>query len=299
MAPIISIIAVGAMGGAVARKLTESGVTVLTHLEGRSERTRRRAQESGAAEASLKEIIQRSDFILSILPPSEAFTLAQTIFQELVSHPRVAQPRLIYVDCNAVNDKTVRRISELFRGSPVAFVDASIIGGPPNGTYNPTFYASVDPGDREALDSFVNLTSWGLYIKALAGEGGRVGDASALKMSYAGITKGITGLLATMVLAAHASSPATAEALIAELINSQPEVLRHITLSVPRMIPKAYRFIGEMQEISEFVGEGQGDVHRGLSKLYERVENSVEGDRKDIEVLEQFVSAAEKALQGA
>jgi hypothetical protein len=64
------------------------------------------------------------------------------------------------------------------------------------------------------------------------------------------------------------------------------------------MIPKAYRFVGEMQEISEFVGGEQGDIHRGLAKLYERIENSINDDRKDIEVLEQFVGAAEKALQG-
>jgi 6-phosphogluconate dehydrogenase len=185
MTPIISIIAIGAMGGGVAQKLTESGATVLTHLEGRSERTRMRAQDAGVADASIKEIVQRSDFILSILPPRDAFTLAQTISQELASHPRVAEKQLIYADCNAVNDITVRKIAELFKGTSGAFVDASIIGGPPKGPYNPTFYASVDPGNRNALESFVNLSSLGLHIKALDGEGARVGDASALKMSYA------------------------------------------------------------------------------------------------------------------
>jgi 3-hydroxyisobutyrate dehydrogenase-like beta-hydroxyacid dehydrogenase len=185
MAPIISVIAVGAMGGGVAKKLTESGATVLTRLEGRSEHTRKRAQEAGAVDASLQEIVQRSDFILSILPPRDAFALAQTISKEVASHPRVAERRLIFADCNAVNDKTVQRIAELFRGTSVVFVDASIIGGPPKGSYNPTFYASVDPGDQETLKAFVNLTSYGLRIKALDGEGAHVGDASALKMSYA------------------------------------------------------------------------------------------------------------------
>ncbi|KAF5351720.1 hypothetical protein D9756_007468 [Leucocoprinus leucothites] len=298
MAPIISVIALGAMGGAVARKLTESGATVLTNLEGRSEQTRKRAQEAGVVDATLKEIVQRSDFILSILPPRDAFTLAQTISQEVAYRSRVADRQLVYADCNAVNDKTVQRIAELFRGTSVAFVDASIIGGPPKGSYNPTFYASADPEDRKALKAFLSLSSLGLVIKVLDGEGAHVGDASALKMSYAGITKGITGLLATMVLAAHASSPATAEALVSELNASQPEILRRITKSVPAMMPKAYRFVGEMQEIAEFVGEGQGDIHQGMAKLYERVAASINGDGKDIKVLEQFVGAAQKALQG-
>jgi hypothetical protein len=96
--------------------------------------------------------------------------------------------------------------------------------------------------------------------------------------------------------AAHASSPATAEALVSELKDSQPELLHRLTLQIPKMLPKAYRFAGEMQEIAEFVGEGQGDIHRGLAKLYERVENSMDGDRRDIKVLEEFVGAAEKTL---
>ncbi|KAJ3569616.1 hypothetical protein NP233_g4925 [Leucocoprinus birnbaumii] len=298
MAPIISVIAMGAMGGAVARRLRESGAIILTNLEGRSEQTRKRAEEAGATDTSLKEIVQKSDFILSILPPHEAFALAQTIVREIALQPRTTEGKLIYVDCNAVNDKTARRIADLFNDTPIAFVDASIIGGPPKGSYNPAIYASVDPRHKKALETFVNLSSLGLKIKPLDGEGVHVGDASALKMCYAGITKGVSGLLTTMILAAHASSPATAEAFISELKESLPDVLQRMTRQVPMVIPKAYRFVGEMEEISEFVGGGQGDIHRGMASLYQRVADSLNGDRKDVEVLEQFVEAAEKALQG-
>lgn len=185
MAPIITVIAAGAMGGGVAQKLVEAGCTVLTHLEGRSEQTRKRAREAGMMDASLEEIIQRSDFIFSILPPRDAFALAQRVAQELALRPRVVDRPLIYADCNAVSVTTVKKIAELFRGTSVAFVDACIIGGPPKGSYNPVFYASVDPKDTEALGSFVDLSAWGLRTKALNGEGAGIGDASALKMSYA------------------------------------------------------------------------------------------------------------------
>ncbi|KAF9453927.1 6-phosphogluconate dehydrogenase C-terminal domain-like protein [Macrolepiota fuliginosa MF-IS2] len=299
MTPIISVIAAGAMGGGVARRLTDSGATVLTYLEGRSEQTRKRAQEAGVLDASLEEITQRSDFILSILPPRDAFSLAQRITQQLASHPRATDRQLIYADCNAVNVTTVKSISGLFEETSVAFVDACIIGGPPKGSHDPVFYGSVHPKDIEALRSFVGLSAWGLRTKALDGEGANIGDASALKMSYAGISKGLTGLMATMVLAAHSSSPATAEALISELNESQPELLHRLTVHLPRMLPKAYRWVGEMEEIAEFVGGGEGEIYRGLAKLYGRVENSIIGDGNDIRVLEQFVNAAEERLKGA
>lgn len=185
MALIIAVISAGAMGGGIAQKLTESGATVLTHLQGRSEQTRKRADEAKMVDASLKEIVQRSDFVLSILPPRDAFVLAQKIAQESTLHPRETERQLIYADCNAVNVETVKRIAQLFRGTSVDFVDACIIGRPPKGSFNPTFYASADPGDKGVLESFVNLSSWGLLTKALDGEGAGIGTASALKMSYA------------------------------------------------------------------------------------------------------------------
>ena len=50
--------------------------------------------------------------------------------------------------------------------------------------------------------------------------------ASALKMSYAGITKGFTALGAAMMLAATRGG--SAEALKAELAESRPDLLRYL-----------------------------------------------------------------------
>lgn len=61
-----------------------------------------------------------------------------------------------------------------------------------------------------------------------------------------------------------------------------------------QMVPKAYRWIGEMSEIAGFVGEGEGDIYHGLSKLYSRIEASGNGDGKDLEVLAKFVAEAKK-----
>jgi 3-hydroxyisobutyrate dehydrogenase-like beta-hydroxyacid dehydrogenase len=174
----------GAMGSGVAKVLTRHGVKVLTNLDNRSEATHQRAREAGMLDASFKEIGSTCDWVLSILPPSEAFALAQKFLQESAGSTRLAgTPSPVFVDCNAVNPATVQRIAALFTDSPSKFIDAGIIGGPPRDNYSPTIYASSK--DDSILDSFVGLSKYGLKISALKGEGAGIGDASALKMSYA------------------------------------------------------------------------------------------------------------------
>ncbi|KAF5388857.1 hypothetical protein D9757_005647 [Collybiopsis confluens] len=290
----IAVIAAGAMGSAVSRRLVAANCTVLTNLEGRSEGTRRRAIESGMKDASLLQIANEANYVLSILPPSSAFSFAERFLQDArgAVGGRGQNDPLIFADCNAVNPSTVKRIAALFADSTpaIGFVDSGIIGGPPKDTYDPTFYASAD--DRKALESFGELSMYGLKVNLMK-EGRGVGDASAVKMSYAGLTKGTTALFATMILAAHASSPATAEALLDELKESQPEMLKRIARVLPPSFPKAYRWVHEMEEIAGFVGAGEGSIYTGIAKLYERMDGSLNGDQEDIETLSRFVQAAE------
>ena len=182
--PTFGIVAAGAMGSAVATQLTKAGCTVLTNLDGRSEATRKRAHEAGMQDVSLSDMARRANWVLSILPPSNAFAFAETFLSEAKkSHEK----SLVFVDCNAVNPQTVKRIAGLFDGlsSGVKFLDAGIIGGPPSPGYDPTFYASAHEQDAEILDAFAGLSKYGLKISPLQGEGAGIGDASALKMSYA------------------------------------------------------------------------------------------------------------------
>ncbi|PCH43821.1 6-phosphogluconate dehydrogenase C-terminal domain-like protein [Wolfiporia cocos MD-104 SS10] len=304
-APTLAIVAAGAMGAAVARRLTTAGCIILTNLDGRSPATRARAAAAGMHDVPMVELAARARWVLSILPPSDALAFAAR-FKDAHAQSRSSQgataAAIAFADCNAVSPETVKRIAALFTGSGVGFVDAGIIGGPPREGYDPVFYASVAPEDSALLEEFAGLKRWGLNVSLLKGEGAGVGDASALKMSYAGISKGIIGLCSTMILAAHASSPATAQALLHELSASQPAILQRITKSVPNMLPKAYRWVGEMEEISAFVGGGEAQVHRGLAALYARIERSLQEERKgeeggeDVRVLRAFVEDAKRVV---
>jgi len=286
------------MGANVGRKLVDAGNIVLTDLDGRSDATRKRAHDAGMIHASWTDIIRKADMILSIIPPRDAFSFAERVLAEFQGTERIDKAPLVFADCNAVNVVTIKKIAALFSTSSIVFLDACVIGGPPSGDYVPTFYGSADVVDQQGLTLFKNvIEKSGIKVRILSGEGAGIGDASALKMSYAGISKGLTGLFTAMILAAHASSPATSDALLAELSDSQPMLLERITRAVPAMIPKAYRWIGEMKEISGFVGGKEAEIYQGVSGIYERVERSLEDGNDDVGTLMQFVEKA-RSKQG-
>ncbi|TDL22647.1 hypothetical protein BD410DRAFT_770233 [Rickenella mellea] len=300
----VTIVSAGAMGAALARLMTRNGCTVLTNLDGRSESTRRRAADAGMLDVSLDEIARRSDWIFSILPPAEArsFSLAILRAYDPDSGP-------VFVDCNAKNPETAKALSEPFKFTPIVFIDASIIGLPPNGDHIPTLYASARPSDAKALNDFLALSRFGLRIKILEGEGSGIGDASALKMSFSGIMKGMVALYTTIILSAHAQSPAVSRALIRELSISQPNDARNIAFYVPNSFSKAYRFVREMEEMAGFISDrvdgrshGSGneitvsDIYRGFSGIFQRVADSLEQGTNDVETLKNMADEADQLL---
>ena len=283
MAPVVAVIAAGAMGAAVGKRLADHGVTVLTSLAGRSTATAARAAAAGMTAASDAEIAA-SDFVLSILPPGDALALAQ----RFAPAHRASNVKPIYVECNAVNPATVERIAATIAPTGCAFVDAGIIGPPPKpsppgqgrGT-GTRFYAS-----GEAAPRFAGLRQYGLDVRVLEGP---PGAASALKMSYAGITKGTQALGAAMLLAAGRAG--SAAALREELQFSQPEMLALLQHFLPAMPAKAYRWVAEMQEIAGFVGDdpAAGEIFAGAAHFYERIAEDFAADRKNVEALLKLV----------
>jgi hypothetical protein len=121
---------------------------------------------------------------------------------------------------------------------------------------------------------------------------GPVGAASAMKMSYAGITKGFTALGAAMMLAATRAG--TADSLVAEMAVSQPALLQWLTGQMPKMHSKAYRWVAEMQEIAAFVGEGQpgAGFFQSAAELYDVIAADFAGPNVDTAALDGFCRKA-------
>jgi 3-hydroxyisobutyrate dehydrogenase-like beta-hydroxyacid dehydrogenase len=276
MQPIVAVIAPGMMGSGVGGRLAQNGIEVRTALGGRSEASAQRAKAAGMAGANDAQIAA-ADFILSIVPPGEALGLAERLAPAL----REAAKKPIYVDCNAVNPATVLRIARAVEETGATFVDGGIIGGPPTpGSKGTKLYVSGPAASRVAA-----LEAFGLEVKV---QPGPVGAASAMKMSYAGITKGFTAMGAAMMLAAARAG--TTDALRAELSSSQPALHGWLTRAMPRMYSKAYRWVAEMEEISGFVGEdpAAAEFFRAAARLYERIAADFEGEGAECAALDAF-----------
>ena len=273
----IAIIAPGAMGSAVGRRLSEHGARVLTSLTGRSIATIRRAEKAGMIGAD-DDAIAQADVILSILPPNEAFALAARFATPLSR----ASHKAIFADCNAISVETVRRIDAIITPTGAAFVDGGIIGPPPGQSGDPTFYFS-----GQAAPALAGLSDLGLNVRIMKAP---LGAASALKMSYAGISKGTTLLAAAMLLGATRAG--VADALRAELSESRPELLDRYARSIPDMYPKAYRWAPEMEEIAEFLGDDPAArlIFQGMAALCRRLAADQSGEQAEIRSLDAFIA---------
>jgi 3-hydroxyisobutyrate dehydrogenase-like beta-hydroxyacid dehydrogenase len=280
MTPTIAIIAAGAMGSAIAERLTRRGATVLTSLDGRSPQSRARAEAAGMRHVDDQRLVDEACMILSIVPPAEAGALAERFAARLGS----AAHAPIFADCNAISVSTLCSIGRSLERAGARLVDGAIIGAPPKGDNpGPAIYLSGD-----AAGELAGLSEYGLDVRVIDGP---LGAASALKMSYAGITKGLVAVATAMILAADRAG--AGPALKAELAASQPQLFERFARTLPDMYPKAYRWVEEMHAISDFIGGSfpESIMFEGAAGLYQRMADDIAGDRAESTRIDGFFSA--------
>jgi 3-hydroxyisobutyrate dehydrogenase-like beta-hydroxyacid dehydrogenase len=187
-------------------------------------------------------MVQEADLLLSILVPAQAPRAAGRVAAAL----RETGSPLVYVDCNAIAPQTVRQIGDEITAVGGQFVDASIVGGPPRGGSSPRFYTSGP--DTSAFEA---LAGYGLHVVVL---GDQIGQASAIKMCYAALTKGSSALMIELLTAAKALG--VSEALAQEFEQSQSANWARMQ-RLPGVPMKSRRWVGEMEEIAAcFAGVG-------------------------------------------
>lgn len=264
------------MAAGLASRLTQHGLEVLTRISGRSEASRARAVAAGMKPVETAQLLD-ADILLSVLPPSVALQFAESLVPELRARGR----KPLYVDCNAVCPESARTIGAVITATGTEFADAGIIGLPPREGYaGPKIYASGNHAQR-----LVQLRSFGIDIRILNGD---IGAASGLKMAYAGITKGLTAVATAMILAATRCG--LSEALERELSESEPLLRDALGRRIPDMLPKAYRWIDEMHQISEFAqpDAASAAIFDGAAKLYERIAIDYAGAKHEASALTSF-----------
>jgi 3-hydroxyisobutyrate dehydrogenase-like beta-hydroxyacid dehydrogenase len=267
----VAVVHPGEMGAAVGAALVASGHEVLWASAGRSEATLERAERAGLADAvTLDAAARRSNVVLSICPPHAALDVAR----ELAGFTG------LYVDANAVSPETAAAVAEVVEAGGATYVDGGIVGGPPRDAGTTRLYLSGASAGRVAA------LFDGSVLDARVVFGGPT-SASAVKMAYAAWTKGTNAML--LAIRALARRLEVEEPLLAEWALSQPELPARSDAAAASASAKAWRWIGEMEEIARtFAGAGLPDgFHAAAAEVYARLPRGLEPG--DDQLLDQLL----------
>ncbi len=272
----VGVLHPGEMGVTIAQSLADAGHQVLWHSTGRSEATRRRANSFIACD-SLSELASRADYIVSICPPHAAKELADAVVALDFDG--------VYIDANAVSPRTATAIAANFGDR---YVDGGVIGPPAHRPGTTRLYLSGHTAAAAA--GLFNAT----HIEAHA-IGVGLTAASSLKMAYAAYTKGHSALL--LAVNALAEQAGVASALEEEWDRSQPGLVKRSEQTALATSRKAWRFIGEMQEIADtFAYHDLPDgFHLGAKQVYQRMAKLKDRDAARLEEVLRALSDDSKS----
>lgn len=254
----------GEMGAAVGNAFHQNGFTVMATLAGRSEATRKRAEAAGFVDAgTLEQAVAEADVIFSILPPASAVNMANAVAAAMKSTG--ATPP--YADCNAVSPDTAKQIAAVIENAGASAIDGGIVGNPPGGSPKATRFF-VSGRDAMLMNEFDGK---GIDVRQC---GVTIGQGSAVKMIYAGVTKGVSALCANMLIAAELLD--VADTVHEEFEYSQENLYKRMHALTPSLPATADRYIGEMEEIAatmRAIGLTDG-FHEGSADLYRLLDKS-------------------------
>lgn len=231
----VGVVSIGEMGGSIARALGAGGLRTVTLLEGRSRTTRDAAGAAGVRDAgSPAALVRQADVVLSVVPPGAALEVARTVATGI----REAGEPVPFVDLNAIGPGTVRTIAdEILADVPV--IDGCLIG-PAADLEAVTVYLSGPNAAR--LDW---LDRYGLETVVL---GERVGQASGLKLCFAGMTKATSVIGLDLLLGAIALG--IEEPLMALYRRRLPPPAQFLEARLPGNPKRAGRRADEMAELA-------------------------------------------------
>ena len=260
----VAIVSPGDMGHNVGKALKKEGLRIITSLAGRSDRTKGLAADAGFEDLpSLDAVMAEADLVLSIMPPSAAVGAAR----EMAAAMTAAGNTPPYADCNAVSPQTAHEAADVIVSAGASFIDAGIVGPGPGTREKPTHFYVSGP-DAAAMEILQ-----GPHIDVI-NMGPEIGQASAIKMCYASLTKGSWTLFTAALMAAEALG--VTEKLHEELQFSRPQVYAEMERMVPRLPLDAGRWIGEMHEIAAtFDGVGvTPNFHEGAAAVFELLDKT-------------------------
>jgi len=276
----IGVLHPGEMGSVVAACAREAGARVVWSSAGRRSATRERAAGAGLEDVgSLRDLVAASDVIVSVCPPESALDLARDV--------AAAGFARMYVDGNAVSPATAREIAGVIEAAGATFIDGGIIGPPPRKRGTTRLYVS-GAGAAQTKALFGDSALEVIVLDAPAGA------ASAVKMAYASWTKGTSALI--LSVRALAAIEGVEEALLAEWRTSQPQLLKRAEDAASGSAPKAWRFVGEMNEIAAtFAAAGLPDgFHVAAAEIWRRLSSYKDAQKPSVDDVVEVLAASRR-----
>ena len=263
---VIGVLYTGDLGSEVARLLTEVGHSVITTVQGRSEKTKLLAEKAGIpTDYSLEDIAQTADIVISLVPPDKARDVA-------VRFAKACKGRSsLYVEANSVAPMTAKGIRDELRNAGIDMVDAAFFGSSQHLQSHGVLY--ISGGQCKALaDIFQEIMS----VRVLGSE---VGQASSMKMLIGGLNKGLAALFIELACAAEKGD------MLQDMISNYevlyPGIMEVIRRIIPTYPSHAVRRVAELSELAETMS------WLGSSS------NVIEGARTTIEL----ISSSDESLQ--
>lgn len=308
----IAILFPGQMGASFAQSIraVNPSIRLITAVAGRSQRTQDLARTSGFEDVgSYRAVLEQADVVLSVVVPDKAKELALDVAKEAQALSKDTVRTRFFVDLNAVSPGTVKEAAAAFDNLSIHVVDGGIFGGPATSTSTPPISLSGPKDTVEELHAFLNPLFLS-NIRIIGGETSAVGQASALKLTFASLTKGLTGLAVSAALLAEEHG--ISEALQTQLQRS-PLILKALQERVPEATAKvgfllisprsplltlsrtqAFRWVGEMEEISTAYADAglpfAAQTFSGLAATQEFISKSKLGE----EAIEENLEAVKK-----
>ena len=243
----IGILSIGEMGYHWARLLKEHGVEVMTSFRGRSEVTQKRAENAGVKSAPLSRLVSDADLIVSIVVPSAARKVASQVSKALA---KAGRKNCLFLDANAISPMAADAIGRVLSQAQAGFVDGAIIGSATKLSEAVVYVSGPRAEEMRALGDC------GLTVEVI---GSKIGQASAFKIVYAGLTKGLQGLLTELLLGARK-------------FDLLPEIMRRYEESFPGLVNKVGRGIAALpvhtgRRAEEMRELGETFRHNGLKAV--------------------------------
>ena len=233
----IGIMSIGEMGFHWAKLLKSHGVEVLTYDKDRGEVSRKRAENAGVTSLpSMTALVREAELIVSIVVPFAAKRVAAKVAKAAL---KAGRQDLLFLDANAISPMTADDITKTLVPAGVKFVDGCIIGAAAKMGKGTIVYVSGPDAAR-----LRDLELFNIPIKVL---GPSTNQASAFKVVYAGLTKGLQGLFCELLMGARHFG--LLDEIRAQYEASFPGLLDKVSSSVVALRIHAARRAEEMDEL--------------------------------------------------